>query len=133
MIPANNDDLKVDFQFGELPTNTFHLRISKDSITGFTDRLQAMVQAIYLILSIERFEHLIYSWNYGIELADLFGQPISFCIPEIRRRITEALLQDTRITAVDEFEFEHSRGTVHTSFLVHTIYGDIEAEKAVEI
>ena len=133
MIPENNDDLNVDFQFGELPTNTFNLRIAKDSIAGFADRLQAMAQAIYLILNIERFEHVIYSWNYGIELADLFGQPISFCIPEIRRRITEALRQDTRITSVDEFEFEHVRGTVHARFWVRTIYGDIEAEKAVEI
>lgn len=133
MIPANNDNLQVDFQFEELPTNTFFLHISKDSIAGFTDRLQAMVQAIYLILNIERYEHLIYSWNYGIELADLFGQPISFCIPEIKRRITEALMQDSRITGVDEFSFEHKRGKVFTTFTVHTIFGDIEAEKVVEI
>lgn len=133
MIPANNDNLQVDFQFAELPTNTFFLHISKDSISGFTDRLQAMVQAIYLILSIERYEHLIYSWNYGIELADLFGQPISFCIPEIKRRITESLMQDSRITGVDEFTFEHKRGKVFTTFTVHTIFGDIEAEKVVEI
>ena len=133
MIPANNDNLQVDFQFAELPTNTFFLHISKDSISGFTDRLQAMVQAIYLILSIERYEHLIYSWNYGIELADLFGQPISFCIPEITRRITEAWMQYSRITGVDEFTFEHKRGKVFTTFTVHTIFGDIEAEKVVEI
>ena len=133
MIPANNDDLKVDFQFQELPTNTFFLHISKDTITGFTDRLQAMVQAIYLILNTERYEHLIYSYNYGIELADLIGQPIPFCIPEIRRRITEALMQDSRITGVDDFSFDHKRGKIFTTFTVHTIYGDIETERAVEI
>lgn len=133
MIPVNNDNLQVDFQFEELPTNTFFLHISKDTVAGFADRLQAMVQAIYLILNIERYEHLIYSWNYGIELADLFGQPISFCIPEIKRRITEALMQDSRITGVDEFSFEHKRGKVFTTFTVHTIFGDIEAEKVVEI
>lgn len=133
MIPANNDNLQVDFQFAELPTNTLFLHISKDTVAGFADRLQAMIQAIYLILSIERYEHLIYSWNYGIELADLFGQPISFCIPEIKRRIIEALMQDSRITGVDEFNFEHKRGKVFTTFTVHTIFGDIEAEKVVEI
>ena len=133
MIPVNNDNLQIDFQFEELPTNTFFLHISKGTVAGFTDRLQAMIQAIYLILNIERYEHLIYSWNYGIELADLFGQPISFCIPEIKRRITEALMQDSRITGVDEFTFEHKRGKVFTTFTVHTIFGDIEAEKVVEI
>jgi phage baseplate assembly protein W len=123
MIPANNDDLKVDFQFQELPTNTFFLHISKDTITGFTDRLQAMVQAIYLILNTERYEHLIYSYNYGIELVDLIGQPIPFCIPEIRRRITEALMQDSRITGLMIFPLtisgeRFSQPSRYTPFMV---------------
>ena len=133
MIPENNDGLQIDFQFAELPTNTFMLRISRDIITGMADRVQAMVQAIYLILNIERYDYLIYSWNYGVEFSDLFGQPVAFCIPEIRRRITEALMQDSRITGVDQFEFDHARGVVNTTFLVHTIYGDIEAERSIEI
>ena len=133
MMPENNDGLQVNFDFAELPTNTFFLRISKEHIAGFTDRLQAMAQAIYLILNVERYEHLIYSWNYGVELADLFGKPIAFCIPEIRRRITEALLQDSRILGVDDFTFEHSKGRVHTTFMVNTIFGSVEAERAVEI
>ncbi len=133
MLPVTNDGLKVDFQFQESPTNTFRLHISKNIITGFTDSVQAMVQAIYLILNIERYEHLIYSWNYGVELADLFGKPIPFCIPEIKRRITEALLQDTRITSVEEFAFEHTKNQIHTTFVVHTIFGNIQAERTVEI
>jgi hypothetical protein len=133
MIPVTNDDLKVDFQFQELPTNTFFLHITKDNISGFTDQIQAMVQAIYLILNIERYEHVIYSWDYGVELADLFGKPIPFCIPEIKRRITEALIQDTRITSVEEFTFEHTKNQIHTTFVVHTIFGDIQAERTVEI
>ena len=84
-------------------------------------------------MNIERYEHLIYSWNYGIELADLFGQPISFCIPEIKRRITEALMQDSRITGVDEFSFEHKRGKVFNLHGSHNFNGNIEAEKVVEI
>ena len=40
MIPANNDNLQIDFQFEELPTNTFFLHISKDTVAGFADRLQ---------------------------------------------------------------------------------------------
>ena len=133
MIPQNNDGLQVDFRFRELPTNTYFLHISKDTISGFTDQLQAMVQAIYLILNTERYEYLIYSRNYGVELANLIGKPISFCIPEIKRRISEALLWDTRITAVDEFTFEHAKGKIFTTFKVSTIYGDISIEKEVEV
>ena len=84
-------------------------------------------------MNIERYEYLIYSWNYGIELNDLYGQPIPFVLPELKRRITEALLQDTRITGVDNFSFETTKGKVHAIFTVSTIYGDVEAEKVVNV
>lgn len=133
MIPVNNDDLQIDFQFKEPPTNTYALHIEKNSISGFTDGLQAMAQAVHLILSTERYEHLIYSWNYGVELADLFGQPIAFCVPEIKRRVMEALMQDSRIMGVDDWEFEHKRRQVFVSFVVRTVHGDIATERVVEI
>lgn len=133
MIPNINDDLINDFEYEELPTKTFKLNIPSNTITGFTDELEAMKQAIFLILNVQRYEHIIYSWNYGIELEDLFGQPISFVLPELKRRITEALLQDTRITGVDNFSFETTKGKVHAIFTVSTIYGDVEAEKVVNV
>lgn len=133
MIPKVQDDLKNDFQFEELPTNTFKLHIEQDKMYGFVDGLEAMKQAIYLILSIERYEYLILSWNYGVELADLFGQPVPFVLPELKRRISEALLQDDRITDVDEFAFDVMKGKVHCTFKAHTIFGEVEAEKVVNI
>ena len=91
-----------------------------------------MKQVVYKILNTERYEHIIYSWNYGVELRDLFGEPVNYVISEIERRIKEALLQDDRITKVNEFEFEVvRRGVVHTKFTVHTIFGDIQEEKVV--
>lgn len=133
MIPSVNDNLQRDFEIEEQPTYTYKLNIDGNSIIGFTDGLEAMKQAIYLILNIERYNYLIYSWNYGIELTDLFGQPTSFVLPELKRRITEALLQDTRITGVDNFSFEVNRGKVHATFTVHTIFGNLEAERVVSI
>jgi len=133
MIPNNNDGLQVAFEFAELPTHTFRLHALRDIVAGFTDQTQAMVQAIYLILNVPRYEHLIYSWNYGVEFSDLIGQQIAFCVPEIKRRITEALTQDSRILAVDNFIFDTGRGTVHATFTAHTIFGDIDAERMVEV
>lgn len=102
-------------------------------IAGKIDQKKAMEQAIYLILSVERYDYLIHSWNFGIELRDLFGQPISYCLPEIKRRITEALLQDDRIEEVYDFSFTVSRGKVATTFRVKTSFGEMEIEKEVEI
>lgn len=133
MIPNNNDDLKVDFQIEQIPTSTFNLDISKGIISGKADELDAMVQTVYLILNTERFLHPIYSWNYGVEFSDLVGQDSTFAISEIKRRITEALLQDDRITSVSNFEFEKKRNKVNVTFTVTTIFGDIEAERAVNV
>lgn len=65
-----------------------------------------MKQTIYCILNTERFEHLIYSWNYGIELKNLIGESSTYVVPELQRVITEALLQDDRIEEVNNFNFE---------------------------
>jgi len=133
MIPSVNDDLGIDFKIEQKPSKTFKLDIEKDSIANYTDGLDAVKQAIYLILSIERYEYLIYSWNYGVELIDLFGQPLSFVLPELKRRITEALTQDERIQSVDAFSFEVNKGKVHVTFTAHTTFGDVEAETVVNI
>lgn len=133
MIPAVNDDLQSDFEFEEETSNTYKMNLSESTIAGYVDERESMVQAIYLILNIERYEYLIYSWDYGIELIDLFGQPMPFVLPELKRRITEALTQDERITGVDDFSFETNKGKIHVSFTVNTIFGDIEAEKVVTI
>ena len=105
-----------------------------DDVIEFVDSLKAMEQAVYKIIRTERYRHKIYSWNYGIELEDLFGMPVSYCIPEIERRIREALFQDTRIIEVIDFEFDTPRkGVVFTRFKVVTIFGNIDADKEVQI
>ena len=133
MIPQVQDDLKQGFTIKEIPTRTFKMDLQKEFIAGRTDQLKAMEQAVFLILSVERYEYLIHSWNFGVELRDLFGQPVSYCLPEIKRRITEALLQDDRITEVYDFVFEVKKGKVATTFRVKTIFGEIEVQKEVVI
>lgn len=125
MIPKVDNDL-LTLEVETQPSLTYALDIEHDRIRGRVDEIEAVKQAIYLILSIERYDYLIYSWNYGVELKDLIGQPKDFVLPEIKRRITEALLQDDRITAVDGFEFETGRRSVHVTFTAHTIFGDTE-------
>lgn len=133
MIPNVVDDLKTDFEYENQPTNTFKLNIDKQIINGNVDNIEAMKQVIYLILNVERYEYIIHSWNYGVELQDLFGMEKNFVLPELKRRISEALLQDDRITAVDDFSFETNKGKVHVTFTVTTIFGEIQAQKVVNI
>ena len=102
-------------------------------INGFIDDIESIKQAIYLILSTERYAYLIYSWDYGIELIDLYGKPMSYVMSELPRRIKEALKVDNRIQDVTNFEFERNGKVLHTTFTVVTNVGNIESELEVEI
>lgn len=133
MIPQTDDDLLQDFTFETLPSKTFKLSHNTLTITGTVDEIQAVEQAVSLILNVERYQWLIYSWNYGVELHGLIGQPVDFCLPEIERRVKEALLQDDRITDVQNFAFKVNKKKVLTTFMVVSIFGEIETEMAVEI
>ncbi len=132
MIPSNNQLLSVNLEVKSQPSKNYKLHFERNRINGTCDGLDAMKQVIYKILNTERYQNIIYSWNYGIELLDLYGEPTSYVLPEIQRRITEALVQDDRINSVDSFEFDITeKRTVKVSFTVHTIYGNIQEEKVV--
>lgn len=135
MIPSIEDDIDLTEDIDEEtePSLDYKLHIGEDTISGKTDELDAMHQVIYKILNTERYENIIYSWDYGVELKDLFGMPVSYCCPEIKRRITEALTQDDRIDSVDNFQFDTSkRHQITVRFTAHTIFGDTEEETEVE-
>ena len=132
MIPSTNTILSTDLEVETQPTRTYKMYLEQNIINGFCDELEAMKQVIYKILNTERYEHVIYSFNYGIELKDLYGESVTYVCPELQRRITEALVQDDRIDSVDNFEFDTSeKRTVKATFIVHTVFGSVESEKVV--
>ena len=104
----------------EAPTRTFKIDFDAGRVGGFCDETEAMKQAIYKILQTERFEYLIYSWNYGIELNAVVGK--SF----------QALLADSRITDVTDFEVAQiDKRTASVKFTAETIFGEIPIESEV--
>lgn len=134
MIPSTSGFLEQDFEIEEQPSKTYRMDLNGDSVRGFCDGLEAVRQAIFRILNTERYQYVIYSGNYGMETLDLYGQPVTWVCPELERRITEALTVDSRITAVTDFEYEtDTKKILHASFTVHTVYGDLSAEKEVNI
>ena len=132
MIPSTNTILSTDLEVEAQPSKNYKMYLEQNIINGFCNELEAMQQVIYKILNTERYQCIIYSWNYGIELLDLYGEPVTYVCPELQRRITEALLQDDRIESVDNFEFNTSeKRTVKVTFTVHTIFGNVKSEKVV--
>ena len=132
MTPKTSDILSNNIEeVTEQTSKTYYLNIEKNTISNFCDGIEAMKQTIYCILNTERFEHLIYSWNYGIELKHLIGENTTFAIPELERVIQEALLQDDRISEVNNFDFKVEKNSIIAKFTVITTVGEIETEKVV--
>lgn len=134
MIPSTVGFLDRDFEIKEQPSRTYKMDLEGRCVKGFADGQEAVRQAVFRILNTERYQYIIYPWYYGIETLDLYGEPVTYVCPELERRITEALLVDTRINNVTDFEFDlEAKGVICVTFTVHTIYGDIRAEKEVNI
>ena len=129
MIPVHEP--LGDFARERLPGQTFFYDERSGALRGMADGWQATKQAAWLILNTERYLHLIYSFDYGAEVADLSGRSEEFVFPEIKRRVTEALLVDDRITGTSDFVFEHRKNRVGVRFTVHTIYGDMQMEQEI--
>ena len=132
MIPKTSG-LEREIGLRRMAGKTYRLDSETGRISGMVDGLEAMRQAIYKILATERYDWLIYSWNYGAELKDLIGMPTELVCAYVKARITEALLQDDRVRAVQDFVCERRRNVVAVSFTAVTTEGMVEAEKVVAI
>jgi len=131
MLPAV-ENILIDFNIEELPSRTY--KLEEERLKGYRDGIEAVRQAIYLILNVERYKYQIYSWNYGIELEDLIGKPIYYVKVELERRIKEALSQDTRIKNLYNFTYEtKDKDALVCRFNVDTIFGTLETEKVVSL
>ena len=130
MIPTTSFDMS-ELQIVEYADKDYKLDIDNGSVTGTCEQIDSVKQAVFKALNTERYDNIIYSWNYGVETKDLYGMPMSYVQPEIKRRFEEALLQDERIIEVSDFEFEVKGHELHVSFFVTCDYGKFTAERTV--
>lgn len=123
MLPDRNTILQEDER---MPSYTPKIDFERNRIMGTVDNIDAMEQAIYLILQTERYESIIYNWYYGVEFDTLIGKSRELITSELERRIREALTEDDRINRISDFDIEFTSDKAIVSFTVNTIFGDIE-------
>lgn len=112
-------------------SRTYRLDLKRGRVTGMMDGLEAVRQAVFKILQTPRYEHVIYSDHYGFEpLAGMNGDVLQ---SELSRRIEEALLQDDRITAVENMRISHEGDSALAEFTVVSEYGRFEAVQEVKV
>ena len=130
MLPDYNTIYQQD---NTMPSKTYYINRNTNRISGYIDDKDAIVQAIYLILSTERYESVIYNWYYGTEFDSLVGKDRDFVKSELKRRIAEAILEDDRILDVADFDISFNKDVANVVFLVETNIGDININWEVNL
>lgn len=130
MLPDYNT---VYQQNNTIPSKTYYINRNTNRISGYIDDKDAIIQAIYLILSTERYESVIYNWYYGTEFDSLVGKDRDFVKSELKRRIAEAILEDDRILDVTDFDISFNKDVANVVFLVETNIGDININWEVNL
>ncbi len=113
------------------PSKTY--RLLKDRISGIIDGKQAVVQAIELMLSAERWKYAIFSSDYGYELYRHWGESDRPTEELLRLMIEETLLEDDRIASVGNFSATISGDTVKMTFTAKTVFGDVTVERSEQV
>lgn len=128
MLPKQDITITPDYDETEktpeiMTSRTY--RITRDRIAGFIDGIEAMEQAVWKRLMTERYVYDIYDDSYGLQTVDLIGQEYGYVISKLQRRIKETLLNDDRITDVNQFQFKRGKDSVWVGFNVVTIFGEL--------
>ena len=113
------------------PSRTF--KLERNRISAMTDGKDAVLQAIDLALSTERWRFAIYSPDYGCEIHSLFGSDAHPDSEQVKMMVEEALLQDDRITSIESWSFELKGDRAEISFVAKTIFGDMEIKRGEKL
>ncbi len=123
-----SDNVITQIEVTTLPSKTYKDR--DDKIIGKTDSLNAVIQTIKHILNKERYAYVIYDDWYGMELEKYKGQSFEYLQAQIANDLTEALMQDDRITSVEVTTIEKvGIDSAHVVFNVYSTEGVIENQE----
>ena len=131
VLPSGGLDLSAGVQFERQPSLTWYLDQAAGRIRGTADGLEAVRQAVEVILNVERFRWQIYLPYSGMQWNGLIGRDAGYVAAELRRRVSEALLMDDRVRGVSEFSYSVKGEVLTATLTVSTVYGDIQTSTEV--
>ncbi len=131
MIPTGSIIRNSELQEVKQPSLTWKVDFEKGKVLGQIDGIEAIRQSAQEILRTERYKYLIYSFNYGNEFKTLIGRDTLLVSSELKRMIKEALLQDDRITAIQNINIDIAGDTAIASFTIIAELGSFDVEMEV--
>lgn len=132
-LPTSTRDLSAGVRFEEQPSRTWYINKETNRLQGECDGLEAVRQAVEIILSVERFRWQIYSPYSGMQWEGLIGQDPGYVASELQRRIRDALSVDSRVTGLSDFSYSVSGNALTASLTVNTVYGDTQTTVEVNL
>lgn len=126
-------DLSTVVNFEQQPSQTWHINKDTNRIQGTDEGLEAVRQAVEIILNVERFRWQIYRPYSGMQWDGLIGQDPGYVASELKRRITDALTMDDRVKGISDFDYSINGNTLSASLTVNTVYGDTQTAVEVNI
>lgn len=130
MPTPKNISMGAEVSFGAYPTRTWRADPATGRLSGFTDGLEAMRQAVEIALNVRRFHWQIYSPNVGHEL-EILGMDYDTARVRLRAQIEAALSADSRIKSVEDYRFSREGDVMTAAFTVRTVFGDLQTEVGV--
>lgn len=116
-----------------MPSLTWYINKDTNRIQGTADNYDAVVQAVQIILNVERFRWQIYSPYSGMQWRGLIGEDPGYVAAELQRRIRDALMMDDRVTGIKDFKYSIADDVLTASLTVTTVYGDVQTTTEVNI
>ena len=131
---SNTDEIKVDNSFPLYKEVAWDFEkdtpILENGDFKIVEGNNAIKVWVYKALLTPRYNHSIYSWDYGSELMDLVGKAYtqSLTKEEAKRYIKEALLINPYILEVNVVDTSFSNGILSADIKLLTIYGESEVK-----
>ncbi len=132
MLPKSND-VNIYKVYDSKATKTYFLDFKNKRICGYVNDKKAMEQSIMKVLDTKRYAFEIYDWNYGSQLNELIGKNSVIVEMLAEKYINDALLADSRIEKIKNFEMEKDMNEVSIKFDAITNIGTININMEVNI
>lgn len=130
-LPASSVDLSAGVQSISQPSLSWYINTETGHIQGTVDGLQAVRQAVEIILNVQRFRWQIYRPYSGMDWEGLIGQDAGYVGAELQRRLIDALTVDDRVTGISNYDYTAEGDALTATFTVNTVYGSFEESTEV--
>lgn len=128
MFPFDLDEEEeTEIESNETEPKDWEIDLKTGKLTGrIITGLDAIIQWVYITLSVDRYTFAQYSWDYGNDLSTLIGQHYDedYIKSEAKRMIEDALLVNDDILGIEDFECSFENDKLRAAFKLNTTYGE---------